>query len=375
MGIARPLAMPRATEFIGAMVEDIGHLIERGAAYSVPDGSVYFRAHAFPGYGLLSHQNMDGIRAGARVEPDPAKEDEADFALWKGERPGEPKWPAPWGAGRPGWHMECTTMADRVLGRPIDIHGGGADLIFPHHENERAQAEALRSEPFVRMWLHAGMLMTGGSKAAKSLGNVGPLRAMRQEYEPMALRMFFLTAHYAHPLNLTDEALGAARSALVRVREVATRARGELRQNPDRSGSEAADAALDQAVAASRGAFDRALQDDLNAPIAQAGLFELGRLINQAVGDGEAGAASLARALGAYLDMWQVLGIAVEGEESRDENRVARVERLVAARQAARQRRDFAEADRLRDAIKARGYQVEDTPEGSVARAVSGRRG
>ena len=365
MGMLRPRHMPRATDYIEAMVEDIGRLIENGAAYATPDGSVYFRAHAFPGYGLLSRQNFDGIRAGARVELDPAKEDEADFALWKGARPGEPQWPTPWGAGRPGWHMECTTMADRVLGRPLDIHGGGSDLVFPHHENERAQAEALRPEPFARLWMHAGMLLTDGTKASKSLGNIGALRDLRGRYDPMALRLFFLTAHYARPLTLTDEALDAARGALTRVREVATRVRGELRQNPGRTGSDAASAALESAVEAARAAFDQALAADLNAPAAQASLFELGRQINQAVGDGEVGSEALARALAAYTDLWQVLGVQVGGNETVDEARAARVDALVAARQAARKRRDFAEADRLRAELEAMGVAIEDTREGA----------
>lgn len=365
MGIARPDHLPRATDHIAEMVEDIARLIERGIAYSTPDGSVYFRARAFAGYGLLAHQNLEAMRAGARVEPEPGKEADADFALWKGARPGEPHWPAPWGAGRPGWHMECTTMADRILGRPLDIHGGGSDLVFPHHENERAQAEALRPDPFARLWVHTGMLLTDGTKASKSVGNIGSLRELRERYEPMALRLFFLTAHYARPLNLTDEALEAAQGALYRVREVANRARAELRQSPGRTGSEAASADLVAASGAAREAFDRALADDLNAPAAAASLFDFGRLINQAVGDGEVGAEALARALAVYVGLWQVLGIAVGGEEAVDEERVARVEALVAARQAARAHRDFAEADRLRAELDAMGVAIEDTREGA----------
>ena len=365
MGIARPDHLPRATDHIAEMVDDIARLIDRGFAYASADGSVYFRARAFDGYGQLSRQNLEGVRAGARVDPEPGKEDDADFALWKGRRPGEPYWPAPWGEGRPGWHTECTTMADRILGRPLDIHGGGADLLFPHHENERAQAEALEPGPFARLWMHAGMLLTDGTKASKSLGNIGSLRELRERYEPMALRLFFLTAHYARPLNLTDEALEAARGALARVREVATRARGELRQAPGREGEEAASRALERAALDAREGFDRALADDLNAPAAAAALFDFGRLINQAVGEGQASADAIARAVASYVDLWQVLGIRVGGDEAVDEERVARVEAMVAARQAARARRDFAEADRLRAELEAMGVAIEDTREGA----------
>lgn len=365
MGIAPPDRMPRATEYIEAMVEDIAHLVERGAAYAAPDGSVYFRARAYPGYGALSGQNLDAIRVGARVEPEAGKEDDLDFALWKAHRPGEPAWPSPWGPGRPGWHIECTTMAARVLGRPLDIHGGGSDLVFPHHENERAQAEALDPDPFARRWVHAGLLLMDGVKASKSLGNVGPLRELRRRYDPMAVRLFFLTAHYAHPLSWSEEAMDAARAALVRVREVATRARAHLRAIAGRAGSEAVDLALDAQVRRAVQAFDDALRDDLNAPAANAVLFDLGRTINQAVGEPELGSEALARALGTYVDLWGVLGVDVGGETAVDEDRVRRVEALVSARQAARMRRNWAEADRLRAELEAMGVVIEDTREGA----------
>lgn len=366
MNISPPNHMPRATEFVDAMVEDIAGLVERGAAYAAPDGSVYFRARAYPGYGQLSKQPLDGVRLGARVEPEPGKEDDADFALWKAHRAGEPVWPSPWGRGRPGWHIECTTMADRVLGRPLDLHGGGSDLLFPHHENERAQAEALRPQTFARRWLHTGMLLLDGVKASKSLGNVGPLRALRERYDPMAIRLLFLQAHYAHPLNLSEEALDSQRMALMRVREVVQRVEAQLRAGRDRAGSEAGSASLDAAGARTLHAFDGALADDLNAPAAAAALFDWGRVLNQAVADPDIGAAALDRALALYRRLWGVLGVDLPvADGGLTDARSTAVDALVAARQAARASRDWAQADRIRGELDAMGVAIEDTREGA----------
>ena len=364
IGIVAPDHLPKATEHVDAMIDVIARLIEGGAAYVAPDGSVYFRVRSYPGYGQLSGQNLDAIRSGARVESEPGKEDDADFALWKAYRPGEPWWASPWGRGRPGWHIECTAMAERVLGRPLDVHGGGADLAFPHHENERAQAEALGEAPFSRRWVHMGMLLVDGTKASKSLNNIGSFRALREQVDPMAIRMLFLQAHYAHPLSLTGDALDGARAALGRVRDTALRVHGEIR-SAERTGTPAGDLALAQTVGRARDAFDQGLADDLNAPAAGASLFDLGRALNQAVADPGIGSDALRRALAAYVDLWGVLGIDVRvGQDARQE-RAAEVEHLVQARQQARARRDFAEADRIRAELDAMGVAIEDTRDGA----------
>jgi cysteinyl-tRNA synthetase len=364
MGIMPPHHMPRATQFVEGMVELIQALLRSGHAYARLDGSVYFRARSYHGYGQLSGQDLRAIRAGYRIEADPSKEDPADFALWKGRRPGEPWWPAPWGEGRPGWHTECAVMSQALLGRPVDVHGGGVDLIFPHHENERAQAECSQPEPFVRRWVHGGLLLTEGEKASKSLGNVRSLRELRERYDPMAIRLFFLTAHYAHPLNLTEEALAAAQASLERMRQGVARLRARLRSGGGMEASPEAQQVVERRVQEATSRVDEALRDNLNAPQAAAALYELGGHLARWTESPELSCQDLEWALERYLRLWQVLGVEVEPRSTISASLAQEVERLLAERQAARARRDYATADRLRAQVEAMGAVVEDTREG-----------
>lgn len=376
LNVALPDVMPRATDYVTPMLDMIARLVETDHAYVQPDGSVYFRARSYPGYGELSGQDLDAIRVGARVEADPNKADPADFALWKGERPGEPSWKSPWGRGRPGWHTECATMTGEVLGQPVDIHGGGADLVFPHHENERAQVESLDDQTFVRTWMHGGLLLTGGVKASKSLGNVRSLRELRERRDPMAIRLFFLTARYGHPLNLSEDALDAAETALSRLRDVVQRVRGRLR--PAGVGGSARpavvhveapdDARLYARLSELEGEYDRALADDLNAPQAAGILFVFSSELSRWAGDGTVPTPFLEQALAKFENLWSVLGVELRREDGRSEEGQAglarEVEALLAKRQAARKRRDYETADQLRAKAEELGVTVEDTPSG-----------
>lgn len=373
LNVELPDVMPRATDHIDGMLGLIASLVDTGHAYARPDGSVYFRARSYPGYGELSGQDLDAIRVGARVEADPDKEDPADFALWKGERPGEPAWKSPWGRGRPGWHTECATMTEAVLGLPVDIHGGGADLVFPHHENERAQVESRAGGTFVRTWVHGGLLLTGGVKASKSLGNIRSLRELRTRRDPMAIRLFFLQARYGHPLNLSEDALDAAEVALARLRDGVERVRGRLRASTLGSADTvardtSADSGLQARLAQLEGQFDQALADDLNAPQAAGVLFVLASELSRWATDAAGSTDFLAQALATFQNLWQVLGVNVArplADGAADEALAQRVEALLAERREARRRRDYTRADQLRQQVEALGVIVEDTPSGS----------
>jgi cysteinyl-tRNA synthetase len=347
LGIARPTVTPHATEYVPEMVELIQGLIDRGVAYESSDG-VYLSVERVPGYGLLARQSLDSLRAGARVEVDEAKRSPVDFALWKKAKPGEPTWESPWGPGRPGWHTECVVMALDLLGENFDLHGGGQDLAFPHHENERAQAVA-SGRVFARHWVHNGFVEVGGEKMSKSLGNYTSLIDLLERTDGRAYRLLVLQSHYRTPLEISPATITAAEAALERFDALARRF--ELG---------AGSAELDEAAVAR---FRSAMDDDLDTPAAVALLFELLRGANAAADAGDPGrarrlaatVAELARALG--LELGQA-GDVVD-EESAD---------LVERRDAARQARDFATADALRDELTARGWVVEDGPEGTSIR-------
>ncbi len=341
LGVARPDADPHATAYVGQMVDLIGALVADDVAYETTDG-VYFESERVAGYGLLARQPLDSLRAGARVETVDDKRSPVDFALWKKAKPDEPSWPSPWGDGRPGWHTECVVMALDLLGDSFDIHGGGQDLAFPHHENERAQALA-RGRPFARHWVHNGFVEVAGEKMSKSLGNFTSLDDLIEWGDPRAYRLLVLQSHYRAPIEVSHQTMAAAGKALDRLdsfarRFAAARAEGV---DPDHE-------ALDR--------FRDRMDDDLDTPAAMALLFDLVRRANSS---GSAAAAAAAFAVTGAV------GLALRTEVG-----AVDAEALVMAgqRDEARAGRDWARADALRDELVARGYEVTDTPEGTKVR-------
>ena len=352
---------PRATGHVEDMMLLVERLLAGGHAYDV-DGDVYFRIASFPAYGALSHLDRAGLRPGARVATDKyEKESATDFALWKRAQPVDERvgaaWEAPFGRGRPGWHIECSAMAMRYLGETLDIHAGGVDLLFPHHENEIAQSEAATGCPFARFWLHSEHVSDAtGAKMSKSEGNFTTLRDLvAAGHDPLAVRLFLLAnAHYRSKLRVTDEGLHAAAEQLRRLRELAERLR---RLEP---GLRADDAALFQAVQDGRDAYRAALDDDLNLPEGLGRVFELVREANAALDAGRVGPAAHEALLGLLADVDAHLDVLTAAEVSLDEA----VERLIAEREEARRARDFATADRIRNELRERGVQLEDSRDG-----------
>jgi cysteinyl-tRNA synthetase len=352
LDVAPPDEIPRATEFVPQMIELIEELVRRGHAYVIEGEGVYFQVDTYGDYGGLSHRKLDDLLdgAGARVDVDEQKRSPVDFALWKAAKPGEPDWDSPWGPGRPGWHIECSAMSLEILGDGFDLHGGGDDLVFPHHENERAQAEAA-GHPFARHWIHSGMVEIGGEKMSKSLGNFTTLADALDAHGPRAFRLAVLQVHYRSAMELGDRELAAAAEALRRLDGLVRRARTE--------GIEEA-AVFDPDTVH---AFREAMDNDFGTPAAVAVVFDAVRRANAAFDDGDRPVAAalegavrhLAGALGLHLG-----DVPVAGEDD-DE-----IGALVQLRDAARAARDFAEADRIRDELARRGITIEDTPGGTV---------
>jgi cysteinyl-tRNA synthetase len=360
LGVLPPDLEPRATDHLPEIITMIGKLVGRGHAYATPDGDVYYDVRSFPGYGRLSGKSIEDLRSGARVEPGETKRDPLDFALWKAAKPGEPSWPSPWGAGRPGWHIECSAMSTHALGDTFDIHGGGADLTFPHHENEIAQSEGATGHPFVRYWMHNGFVRINDEKMSKSLGNFFTVREILDRYRPEEVRYFILTSQYRSPLNYGDEQLDNARGAL-------TRFYTALRGLPDAS-------PFDDGGFGER--FHAAMQDDFNTPEALAALFELAREINRVradEADRAAGLAATLRQLGDLLGILQddpesyLRGAATADAGGLDS---AAIDALIERRAAAKRARDFGEADAIREHLKQAGVVVEDSPDGTTWRRV-----
>ena len=359
----RPDVVPRATEHIPEMVTLLERLLAAGNAYRTDDGSVFFRIASWPAYGRLARLDPDQLRVGERVAADEySKDDVRDFVLWKGARDGEPSWETAVGPGRPGWHLECSAMSMRYLGESFDIHTGGVDLIFPHHEDEMAQSEAATGKPFVRTWLHCAHLQMGGRKMAKSDGNIARVTdLLGAGTSPRALRYALLAAHYRTGLNFSDDSLAAATAAVDRLDAAVAALTAYAAAGPD-------DPTLPGALAAARDAFGAALDDDLAISPALAAVFDLVRDLNRRVAERTLSTADAARALAALRDIDAVLGLLPDPVDALPADLAA----LLEARAAARTSRDWATADRLRDELAVAGVLVEDSRDGQRWRRAGG---
>ncbi len=349
LNVLPPDREPRATEHMGDILAMIETLVGNGCAYQADNGDVYFSVRDFPGYGRLSHKKLEELEAGARVEVSEAKRDPLDFVLWKAakaEEPDEAKWDAPFGCGRPGWHIECSAMSTRCLGPHFDIHGGGMDLQFPHHENEIAQSECATGEKFVNYWMHVGFVRINGEKMAKSLGNFFTIREVLKAYHPEAVRTFLLSAHYRSPVNYSEENLNKAKAELQRLY-------GVLEAVPPGEPAEETDY---------EARFNTTMNDDLNTPQAFAVLFELAREANRTQDAALSGLlVKLGRRLGILQQSAQDFFRSQPGSGLSDEE----IERLITERNAARTARNFARADAIRDQLKEAGIELLDGPEGT----------
>ncbi|MCL5027091.1 MAG: cysteine--tRNA ligase [Chloroflexi bacterium] len=354
LNIKRADVYPRATGEVPEIIKLVGGLVDEGYAY-VLEGDVYFRVDSKADYGKLSHRSLDEMRAGARVEVEETKENPLDFALWKEAKPGEPSWDSPWGKGRPGWHIECSAMSTKYLGEQIDIHGGGQDLIFPHHENEIAQSEAYTGKvPFARYWMHNGLLQLRGEKMSKSIGNLVTIREAVQEHGADSLRLFVLGSHYRSPLTYTEDSAASAKRGAERLRLAMQGYR------PGENGSPA----MREAAANAENAFVEAMDDDFNTSLAVASLFDLAREINRAREAG-AGPSDLSPAQGKLLELSQVLGLTMKEPVSTAMAAAPFIELLLEVRHELRAARQFAVADKIRQRLGELGITVEDRPDGT----------
>jgi cysteinyl-tRNA synthetase len=354
--MTRPDVLPRATAHIDKMVDLIGILLERGHAYRTDDGSIFYRIASWPAYGRLARLDPEGLRVGERVEADEyGKDDVRDFALWKGPKPGEPSWETSIGPGRPGWHIECSAMSMAHLGPSFDIHTGGVDLIFPHHEDEIAQSEAATGQPFVSSWLHCAHLQMGGSKMAKSTGNIASVGELLDAgVSPRALRLTLISVHYRAGLSHSDESLAASAAALERLDAVVASLVAYREDRPD-------DTTLPPALDGAREAFGAALDDDLNVSAALGAAFDLVRELNRRIERRSLSTADAGLALAALRDLDRVLAVL---PDEADPGLDQASEALLREREAARAARDWPSSDRLRDDLAARGVIVEDTRDG-----------
>ena len=361
LGIERATVNPRATEHIADIIALIEKLIDKGLAYACDNGDVYYNTQAFPGYGKLCGQNLEDLESGARIDVDPNKRHPMDFAVWKAQKPGEPAWESPWGMGRPGWHIECSAMSMKYLGETLDIHCGGKDLVFPHHENEIAQSEGATGKPFVHYWMHNGFLNIDNRKMSKSLGNFFTVREAAEAYGYETIRLFMLSAHYRSPLNYSADILHQAQNSLDRLYSAEDHLK-YLAANGAEGDKNAAEAALADTFDSYRQRFDEAMDDDFNTANAISVLFELVRAINIATADENQPTKAGAQAcLDMVHEFTDVLGLLYSRkEESLDE----KVEQMIADRQAARAAKNWAEADRIRDELKAMGIELKDTKQG-----------
>ncbi|WP_172152278.1 cysteine--tRNA ligase [Pseudomonas tumuqii] len=355
LNVLRPDQEPRATEHIAGMHAMIQTLIDKGFAYAPGNGDVYYRVGKFVGYGKLSRKKIEDLKVGARIEVDEAKQDPLDFVLWKGVKPGEPSWPSPWGAGRPGWHIECSVMSTCCLGETFDIHGGGPDLVFPHHENEIAQSEAATGKLYANAWMHAGAVRVDGEKMSKSLGNFFTIREVLEKYHPEVVRYLLVSSHYRSPINYSEDSLKEAKGALERFYNAL-------------KGLPAVPAAGGEAFVERFGA---AMDDDFNSPEACAVLFELAREINRLRESDLQAAAGLAARLKELAGVLGVLQLEPEAflqAGAAGKVDAAEVEALIAARLQARAEKNWGESDRIRDQLSAMGVVLEDGKGGTTWR-------
>ena len=361
LGVRPATIHPKATENMQQIIDMVQTLIDKGYAYPVENGDVYYRTLKFKGYGKLSHQPIEDLQSGARIAVGEVKENPLDFALWKAAKPGEPAWDSPWGPGRPGWHIECSAMSNRYLGKTIDIHCGGEDLQFPHHENEIAQSEAANGCEFVHYWMHNGFLNIDNRKMSKSLGNFFTVREAAEAYGYEAVRFFMLSAQYRSPLNYSRDSLHQAQNSLDRLYSAEDHLK-YLVANGAEGDKNAAEAALVDTFDSYRQRFDEAMDDDFNTANAISVLFELVRAINIATADeNQPTKAGAQVCLDMVHEFTDVLGLLYSRkEESLDE----KVEQMIADRQAARAAKNWAEADRIRDELKAMGIELKDTKQG-----------
>ena len=361
LGVRPATIHPKATENMQQIIDMVQTLIDKGYAYPVENGDVYYRTLKFKGYGKLSHQPIEDLQSGARIAVGDVKENPLDFALWKAAKPGEPAWDSPWGPGRPGWHIECSAMSNRYLGKTIDIHCGGEDLQFPHHENEIAQSEAANGCEFVHYWMHNGFLNIDNRKMSNSLGNFFTVREAAEAYGYETIRLFMLSAHYRSPLNYSADILHQAQNSLDRLYSAEDHLK-YLAANGAEGDKNAAEAALADTFDSYRQRFDEAMDDDFNTANAISVLFELVRAINIATADENQPTKAGAQAcLDMVHEFTDVLGLLYSRkEESLDE----KVEQMIADRQAARAAKNWAEADRIRDELKAMGIELKDTKQG-----------
>jgi len=358
LGLREATVHPRATENIEQIIEIVQGLIDGGYAYEA-QGDVYYSPAKFAEYGKLSHQPLDELMAGARITAGDIKREPMDFALWKAAKPGEPWWESPWGKGRPGWHIECSAMVRRYLGDTADIHCGGQDLIFPHHENEIAQSEAFTGKPFSRYWMHNGYININGIKMAKSKGNFFTVRDVAERFGYAPVRFFLLSSHYRSPINYTPELLESSAASLQRLQNC--RDNLAFAKKNAAVPEKADDLRVLKKLEAHRASFIGALEDDLNTADALAALFDLVRAINTLVLEAETSRRLCKAALKLFDELCGVLGILQQTEDTGAEDETAKIEALVAARGEARASKNWAEADRLRDELKAMGVVLEDT--------------
>ncbi len=363
LNIGRADVHPRATEHIKEIIELVKGLEEKGYAYTI-DGDVFFDVSKFEAYGKLSGQNIEELKSGARVEIDERKREAIDFALWKKAKEGEPSWESPWGKGRPGWHIECSAMSMKYLGKTFDIHAGGSDLIFPHHENEIAQSEAYTNQPFVKYWMHNGYLCLNNQKMSKSLGNIMKVREIRKKYEGEVIRYFILSAHYRSPLNFSEEQLQQAQSSLQRLNNIVFNIKHLLKQGKFKESKDKDDELILEKSKESEQQFIEAMNDDFNTPVALSRLFGFAREVNIYLNSpGLKNKLVLEKIYEFYQDFaGQILGILKEvgSEESFEQE----IKNLIKEREETRKAKNWKKSDQIRDELRNKGVILEDTPEG-----------